>query len=72
VVFYLEERMKTQATFFETSRGLLNVGAVRLIVKEAETVKFIFDDARGAFIALPRREGETVLLQMANEMLIAE
>jgi hypothetical protein len=57
VVFYLEERMRTRATFFETSRGLLNFGLVKLIdtKTDPETVRFIFDDARGAFIALPRK-----------------
>jgi hypothetical protein len=64
--------MRTQATFFETSKGFLNVGAVRLIVKEPDVIKFIFDTSREAYIALPRREGEGVLLRMANEMLIAE
>jgi hypothetical protein len=64
--------MKTQATFFETSKGLLNVGAVKLIVKEPEIIKFVFDTSREAYISLPRKEGEILLMQMANEMLIAE
>jgi hypothetical protein len=65
--------MRTQATFFEPSKGLLNIGAVKLIDKsDPQVIKFIFDTSREAFIALPRREGEGVLLRMANEMLIAE
>jgi len=65
--------MKTQATFFETSRGLLNVGLVKLIDKsDREVIKFIFDTSREAYISLPRKEGEVVLLRMQNEMLIAE
>jgi hypothetical protein len=66
--------MKTQATFFETSRGLLNVGLVKLIDTKTDpgTVRFIFDDARGAYIALPKREGQGVILRMQNEMLISE
>jgi hypothetical protein len=64
--------MRTQATFFDTSKGLLNVGAVRLIVKEPEVIKFVFDTSLEAFISLPRREGEVVIMRMANEMLIAD
>jgi hypothetical protein len=74
VGFCLEEEMKTQATFFHTSRGYLNLALVRLIddKSDAETIKFIFDDVRGSYIALRKREGEVVILKMVNEMLIAE
>jgi hypothetical protein len=66
--------MRPQATFFETSRGLLNVGLVKLIdtKTDSETVRFVFDTQREAFIALPKREGQGVILRMQNEMLIAE
>jgi hypothetical protein len=66
--------MRTPSTFFKTSRGLLNIALVKLIddKTDASSIRFVSDTSREAYISLPRREGEGVLLRMANEMLIAE
>jgi hypothetical protein len=71
VGLFLEATMQRQpATFIRTSRGYLNLALVRLIVEEEETVKFIFDDQRGAFISLPKKEGWRVLSTMISELLV--
>jgi hypothetical protein len=58
--------------FVHTSKGYINLALVRLIVEENEQVKFVFDDVRGQFITLPKKEGEVVLMTMAQEMLVYE
>jgi hypothetical protein len=59
-----------EPTFVSTSKGYINLALVRLIVKEDETVKFIFDDQRGQFITLPKKEGELVLMTMEGESFV--
>jgi hypothetical protein len=62
--------MQRQPMFVRTSKGYVNLALVRLIVEEEETVKFIFDDQRGQFITLSKREGSRVLMTMHNELLV--
>jgi len=64
--------MRHQPMFVHTSKGYINLALVRLIVEENEQVKFVFDDVRGQFITLPKKEGEVVLMTMAQEMLVYE
>jgi hypothetical protein len=68
--FILEAVMQRQPMFVRTSKGYVNLGLVRLIVEEEETTKFIFDDQRGAFISLPKKEGWRVLSTMISELLV--
>jgi hypothetical protein len=61
-----------QPMFVSTTKGYLNLAQVRLIVEDQETVKFIFDDQRGAFITLPKKEGSLVLMRMVSDLLVYE
>ena len=64
--------MQRQPMFVSTSKGYLNLTLVRLIVEDEATVKFIFDDNRGQFITLPKKEGSLVLMRMMSDLLVYE
>jgi hypothetical protein len=56
--------------FVRTSKGYLNLALARLIIEGDETFKFVFDDQRGQFITLSKKEGWGVIQTMTNEMLV--
>jgi hypothetical protein len=64
--------MNRQPMFVRTSKGYLNLGLVRLIddKSDPEVFKFIFDDQRGQFITLSKKEGWRVISTMTSELMI--
>jgi hypothetical protein len=57
--------------FVSTSKGYINIALVRLIEESDEAVRFIFDDQRGQFVTLPKKEGSRVVMTMFNELMIS-